>query len=194
MPSTKRQRRAKIPARLRSELESVLIPQARIARRVRELGRQIQRDFAQRDLVIVSLLNGTVLFLADLIRHLDMPLRLDFMGVSSYASGTDSGELVFTKELRLDVKGRDVLLVDDILDTGKTLHRVVGKLRELGPRRIKICVLLDKRARRQFRIRADYVGFRIPDAFVVGYGPDYAEQYRNLPFIGVLKREVYTQS
>jgi hypoxanthine phosphoribosyltransferase len=144
--------------------------------------------------VVVSLLNGTVLFLADLIRNLSLPLRLDFIGVSSYGAGTESGNLVITKELRLDVRGRDVLLVDDILDTGKTLVRVMGKLRALKPRRIKTCVLLNKAARRVEDIEADYVGFEIPDYFVVGYGLDFAERYRNLPFVGVLHPDVYKQS
>ena len=169
----------------------MLITQEQIARRVRTLAREIQRDYAGRELVIVSLLNGTVLFLADLIRHLPLPLRLDFMGVSSYGSGTESGELVFTKELRLDVRGRDVLLVDDILDTGRTVKRVLEKLHHLRPRRIRTCVLLDKRARRVEKVQANYVGFQIPDLFVVGYGLDYAERYRNLPFVGVLKPEMY---
>lgn len=155
--------------------------------RVQQLAQQIQQDYAGRDLVIVSLLNGTVMFLADLIRHLSLPLRLDFIGVSSYREGTQSSELMFTKELRLDVRGRDVLLVDDILDTGRTLKRVKAKLRALKPRRIRICVLLDKPARRIEKVRADYVGFAIPDLFVVGYGLDYAERYRNLPFVCVLK-------
>jgi hypoxanthine phosphoribosyltransferase len=154
---------------------------------VQQLAQQIQQDYAGRDLVIVSLLNGTVMFLADLIRHLSLPLRLDFIGVSSYREGTQSSELMFTKELRLDVRGRDVLLVDDILDTGRTLKRVKAKLRALKPRRIRICVLLDKPARRIEKVRADYVGFAIPDLFVVGYGLDYAERYRNLPFVCVLK-------
>ena len=112
------------------------------------MSRDIARDFTGREMVVVSLLNGTVMFLGDLIRNLTLPLRLDFIGVSSYGAGTESGELVFTKELRLDVRGRDVLLVDDILDTGKTLYRVRNKLRALQPRRIKTCVLLNKAARR----------------------------------------------
>ncbi len=145
-------------------------------------------------MVVVSLLNGTVMFLADLIRHLNLPLRLDFMGVSSYGLGTESGELVFTKELRLDVRGRDVLLVDDILDTGKTMSRVLPKIQALKPRRIKICVMLDKPSRRTEDIEADYVGFEIPDLFVVGYGLDFAERYRNLPFVGVLHPHVYKQA
>jgi hypoxanthine phosphoribosyltransferase len=122
-----------------------------------------------------------------LIRHLSLPMRLDFIGVSSYRDGTESRELIFTKELRLDVRGRDVLLVDDILDTGKTLRQVMAKLRELKPRRIRICVLLEKKARRIQHIRAHYVGFQIPDLFVVGYGLDFAERFRNLPFVGVLR-------
>ena len=153
--------------------------------------RQIERDYIGRELVIVSLLNGTVMFLADLIRHLSLPLRLDFIGVSSYGAGTTSGELVFTKELRLDVRGRDVLLVDDILDTGRTIKRVLAKLRDLRPRRVRTCVLLDKPTRRVERVRADYIGFTIPDLFVIGYGLDFAERYRNLPFVGVLRPEMY---
>ncbi|MCX6896530.1 MAG: hypoxanthine phosphoribosyltransferase [Verrucomicrobia bacterium] len=165
-----------------------------LARRVKSLAREIERDYAGRELVIVSLLNGTVLFLADLIRHIGKPLRLDFMGVSSYGAGTESGELVYTKELRLDVRGRDVLLVDDILDTGKTLFRVTKKLRLLKPRRIRTCVLLDKPSRRVEKVQADYVGFEIPDVFVVGYGLDFAERYRNLPFVGVLHPRIYKEA
>ena len=153
---------------MRKEIECVLISRTQLHRRVRELARQIERDFAGRDLVVVSLLNGTIMFLADLIRSLNLPLRLDFMGVSSYGSGTVSRELVFTKELRLDVRGRDVLLVDDILDTGKTLKTVITKLQQLQPREIKTCVLLNKPARRVEQIQADYSGFDIPDLFVVG--------------------------
>jgi hypoxanthine phosphoribosyltransferase len=183
--------RPPVPPGWRPEVERVLITDTQLARRIRALARAIERDFRGRELVVVSLLSGTVLFLADLIRHLSLPLRLDFMGVSSYGAGTESGELVFTKELRLDVRGRDVLLVDDILDTGKTLSRVIPKLRVLKPRRIKVCVLLDKPSRRVQKVAADYVGFEIPDVFVVGYGLDYAEKYRNLPFVGVLKPEMY---
>lgn len=181
-----------VPRQWRREMQMVLISQAEIARRIRELSQDIQRDFTGRELVVVAVLNGTVLFLADLIRHLSLPLRLDFIGVSSYGLGTESGELVFTKELRLDVRGRDVLLVDDILDTGKTLHRVLDKLRELKPRRIKTCVLLKKNVRRLEKVGVDYVGFSIPNLFVVGYGLDFAERYRNLPFVAVLHPEMYS--
>jgi hypoxanthine phosphoribosyltransferase len=185
--------RPRVPARWRKEVRDVLIPRADIARRVRELADRIGRDFAGRDLVVVAVLNGTVLFLADLIRHLTLPLRLDFMGVSSYGEGVTPGRLVFTKELRLDVRGRDVLLVDDILDTGRTLARVKGILESLRPRCLKTCVLLEKEVRRSEPVKADYVGFLIPNLFVVGYGLDYAERYRNLPFIGVLAPELLPQ-
>lgn len=181
------------PIRWRREVERVLITEEQLARRVKVLAREIQHDFHRREMVVVSLLSGTVMFLADLIRHLNLPLRLDFMGVSSYGDGTESGELVFTKELRLDVRGRDVLLVDDILDTGRTMSRVLPKLRALKPRRIKVCVLLDKPSRRVEKVKADYVGFTIPDFFVVGYGLDFAERYRNLPFVGVLHPHIYKE-
>src|SRR5258705_1316984 len=182
-----------VPPRWRTEVQSVLITDEQLARRIKILAREIERDFRGREMVVVSLLSGTVMFLADLIRHLNLPLRLDFIGVSSYGAGTESGELVFTKELRLDVCGRDVLLVDDILDTGKTLYRVLGKLQALKPRRIRTCVLLNKAARRTEDVEADFVGFEIPDFFVVGYGLDFAERYRNLPFVGVLHPHVYKQ-
>jgi hypoxanthine phosphoribosyltransferase len=180
------------PKHLREEVESVLIGETEIAARVRELAADIERDFAGKDLLVVALLTGTVPFLADLIRHIALPMRLDFMGVSSYGNNTAPGELVFTKELRLEARNRDVLLVDDILDTGRTLRAVIDKLNALQPRSLRTCVLLEKKSRRTETIPADYIGFEAPDEFVIGYGLDYAERYRNLPFIGVLKPEVYS--
>ena len=182
-----------VPVRWRKEVERILITEAQLARRVKSLAQEVEADFRGHETVVVSLLSGTVMFLADLIRHLNLPLRLDFIGVSSYGAGTESGELVFTKELRIDVRGRDVLLVDDILDTGKTLSRVLPKLKALKPRRIKTCVLLDKAERRVEKVQADYVGFDVPDFFVVGYGLDFAERYRNLPFVGVLHPHIYKE-
>jgi len=187
----RRRSRAGVSPRWRQDVERVLISERQIARRIRALSRDLQRDFAGRELVVVAVLNGTVLFLADLIRRLSLPLRLDFIGVSSYGAATLPGEVVFTKELRLGVRGRDVLLVDDILDTGRTLARVLPRLQALEPRRIRTCVLLNKAARRTEKIQADYVGFDIPDCFVVGYGLDFAERYRNLPFVAVLRPCVY---
>lgn len=180
-----------VPVAVRSELSEVLIDAETIRKRVHQVAAAIQKDFAGRELLVIALLNGTVIFLADLLRELSLPVRLDFLGVSSYRGGTSPRELIFTKDLRLDVKGRDVLIVDDILDTGRTLHAVFEKVRALQPRRLRTCTLLDKPARRVLKIKADYTGFRIPDVFAVGYGLDYAEKFRNLPFIGILKPEVY---
>lgn len=190
-PAGRRSKRS--PGAGHEDVERVLITEKQIEQRIKTLAQEIERDFRGREMVVISLLNGTVMFLADLMRHLNLPLRLDFMGVSSYGTGTESGELVFTKELRLDVRGRDVLLIDDILDTGRTLRHVLPKLRALKPRRVKICVLLDKPSRRMENVHADYAGFQIPDYFVVGYGLDFAERYRNLPFVGVLHPHVYKQ-
>ncbi len=180
-----------VPPKWRREIQSVLIPADKIARRVRQLAQLIKKDYKNSDLVIISLLNGTVLFLADLIRHLDIPVKLDFMGVTSYRTNTLPGKPLVTKQPQLELSNREVLLIDDILDTGKTLNFALGVIHAYHPRSVKTCVLLDKPSRRVVPITADYVGFRIPNHFVVGYGLDYAERYRNLPFIGVLKPEVY---
>ncbi len=181
----------RIPPSHRSDLAGVLIPEVELQKRIATMGRAIARDYAGRDVLVVSLLSGTVLFLADLLRRLPFPLRVDFLGVSSYGAGTESGNLVFNKELKLDVRGAHVLVVDDILDTGKTLRAVTDRIAALRPASIRTCVLLDKKERRVGTFEADYVGFRIPNLFVVGYGLDFAERYRNLPFVGVLKPEVY---
>lgn len=175
------------PVRWRGSIESVLISRTAIARRVQRLAQAIERDGAGRELVVIPVLNGTVMFAADLLRHLTLPVRLDFLGVSSYRHTTSAGTARFTKDLHLEIRGRDVLLVDDILDSGQTLRHVLTRLRPLRPRRIRICVLLEKHVARRHRIRPHYVGFHIPNCFVVGYGLDFAERYRNLPFIGVLK-------
>lgn len=175
-----------------ADIDKVLISEEEIRRRVGELAAQVQSDFAGRDLVVVGLLTGSLIFLADLVREIDLPLRLDFIGVSSYGDGTESCKLMFTKELKLDVANRDVLLVDDILDTGKTLRAVIKKLGGMTPRQVRTCVLLSKKARREYDIPADYIGFEIPDEFVVGYGLDYAEKYRNLSHIGILKPQLYS--
>jgi len=180
-----------VPAQWRSDIQDVLITEEQLSRRVGELARAITRDYVGKDLLVIALLTGTVMFLADLLRHLILPLRLDFMGVSSYSDTTAAPKPRFLRELRLEVKDRDVLLVDDILDTGRTITAADARIRGLGPRSLKTCVLLDKPARRAESILVDYVGFVIPDLFVVGYGLDYAERYRNLPFVGVLHPELY---
>ncbi len=183
-----------VPPQWRADLREVLITENELRRRVREIARALTRDYAGRELLLVPLLTGTVMFLADLLRHLPLPLRLDFLGVSSYRDGTESRELILTKELRLRARDRHVLVVDDILDTGRTLAWVLARLRALRPLSLRTCVLLEKPARRVVPVTADYAGFRIPDVFVVGYGLDYAERYRNLPFVGVLRPELYTAS
>lgn len=183
--------RAKIPAGCVGEIEQVLISAPRIRRRVTEMAQVIAEDYHGKRLVIVALLNGTILFLADLVRHFEFPLSLDLIGVSSYRGGTASGELEFTKRLKLDLRGQHVLIVDDILDTGKTLRAVSEELSKQSPASLKTCVLLDKPDGRKGVYEADYVGFLVPHLFVVGYGLDYDERYRNLPFVGVLHPHVY---
>ena len=174
------------------DIAEVLVDEAAIAKRVRELGAQIASDYRGKDLVLVSILKGALPFLADLMRQVQIPLALDFLEVSSYGSGTEtSGVVRILKDLAKSIEARDVLVVEDILDTGHTLKFVLEHLRSQRPHSVHLCTLLDKPARREVPITVDYRGFEIPDKFVVGYGLDYAEKYRNLPFIGVLKPEVY---
>ena len=176
---------------LRDDLDGVLLTEAQIQRRLDELAAELQRDYADSELTLVAVLTGSVLFIADLLRRLPMPLRLDCLGVASYHGRTRaSGELVVTKALQLDVRDRDVLVVDDILDTGRTLVNIRAMIGQLQPRRLKSCVFLEKDVAHQQGFRADYVGFRIPNQFVVGYGLDYCEQYRNLTCVATLKPAV----
>ena len=159
----------------------------------KRLGEQITKDYEGKDLLIVGILNGAIVFVTDLMRQIDRQINIDFMSVSSYGSGTTSSGVVHVaKDLNSDIAGRNVLIVEDILDTGKTLHQLIGMLKQRNPASLKICVLLDKPARRKADVYADYSCFEIPDAFVVGYGLDYNERYRNLPYIGVLKPEIYS--
>jgi len=177
------------------DVAEVLLTADEIAAKVRELGARIAADYQSRDLVLVSVLKGALPFLADLMRATPIPLSLDFLEVSSYGEGTDtSGVVRILKDLAHPIEGRHVLVVEDILDTGHTLSYVFDHLRAQRPASLRLCVLLDKPARRLVQIEIDYRGFEIPDRFVVGYGLDYAERYRNLPFVGVLKPEVYARS
>ena len=185
VPWARRVRR--LSGRPPASIAGELISEARIRRRVVSLAREIQRTSRGSDLTIVAILHGTVLFLADLVRHLTLPLKIDSVGISSYRDSRHPNRLRFTKNLGLDIQNADVLLVDDILDTGQTLATVVQHLRTLGPRRIRTCVFLDKPARRVHPVQADFIGFRVPDVFVVGYGMDHADRHRNLPFVGVLE-------
>src|SRR5258706_2018312 len=174
------------------DVAEILVSTEQIAAKVRELGALIAADYQGKDLVLVSILKGALPFLADLMRATQIPLALDFLEVSSYGAGTEStGAVRILKDLANPIEGRDVLVVEDILDTGHTLSYVFDHLRAQRPESVSLRVLLDKPARRVIPIDIDYRGFEIPDKFVVGYGLDYAEKYRNLPFIGVLKPEVY---
>ena len=177
------------------DVAEVLLTADEIAAKVRELGARIAADYQSRDLVLVSVLKGALPFLADLMRATPIPLALDFLEVSSYGEGTEtSGVVRILKDLAHPIEARHVLVVEDILDTGHTLSYVFEHLRAQRPASVRLCVLLDKPARRVIPIEIDYRGFEIPDKFVVGYGLDYAERYRNLPFVGVLKPEVYARS
>jgi len=158
------------------------------------MARHIERDFARREMVVVSLLNGTVMFLGDLVRNLSLPLRLDCLSVASYHGKAEtSGEVIFNQVAPPDVKDRHVLILDDILDSGHTLAAIREKLETAQPRSIRVCVLLSKKKQRAREVDADYLGFEIEDEFVVGYGLDYDERYRNLPCIGVLRKELIAQ-
>ncbi len=160
-----------------------------IATRVHELGAQITRDYAGRNLVLVCVLKGSFVFAADLMRAIDLPLRVDFLGVRSYGEGTESSGVVqITQDLSRPIEHDDVLIVEDIVDTGLTIAHLMDLFRTRGPASIKVCALLHKPARARVKIEVDYLGFTIEDRFVVGYGLDFAERYRNLPYIGVVER------
>jgi hypoxanthine phosphoribosyltransferase len=179
---------------LQADVADVLLSEERIRERVVELGRQISQDYAGQHLTLVSVLKGSLPFMADLMREIEIPLRIDLMEVSSYggASTESSGLVRILKDLSASIAGEQVLLVEDIIDTGLTLNYLVRYLRGKNPASLRICTLLDKPARRLVDIPVDYTGFTIPDQFVVGYGLDYGELYRNLRFVGVLRPEVYS--
>ena len=173
-------------------LDRVLVTPSAIKRRIAGLGAQLNKDYASKDLMVVAIVNGALIFAADLLRQLSSPLRLDCLRASSYHDGTKAvHEPRIVDQMKLDVRDQHVLLVDDILDTGKTLAAVAGLIRSKGAASVRTCVLLDKRARRMVPFEADYVGFEIPNEFVVGYGLDFNERYRNLPCIGVLRPKYY---
>jgi bifunctional protein TilS/HprT len=171
------------------DIDRVLVSATQIRRRVGELGAQISRDYSGQAPMAVGVLKGVFFFMADLLRHISLPLSVDFMAISSY-EGDSGGAVKILKDLDLNIAEQHVLLVEDIVDTGMTLNRILERLRSHRPASLKVCALLDKRARRLVDVPLDYVGFEVPDEFVVGYGLDYHQRYRNLPFIGILKQEV----
>lgn len=166
----------------------MLISTEKLNERIKELAREISKDYANRELLMIGVLKGSFVFMADLIRHLDCDVEVDFMGTVSYGASTkSSGEVRITKDLEQSVAGRHVLLVEDIVDTGLTLRYLLDTLRNRQPASLKVCALLDKPARRKVRANLDYYGFIIPNAFVIGYGLDYAQKYRGLNYVGVLE-------
>ena len=178
---------------MRNDIERVLFSAEQLKARVQELGAEITRDYEGKKPFFLGVLKGCYVFMADLVRSVDLPCSMDFMAVSSYGAGTNStGAVKITKDLNQDVEGRDIILVEDILDSGVTLHYLKNYLANRKPASVKIVTLLDKPSRRKADVKADYCGFAVPDAFVVGYGLDYAETYRNLPYIGILKPEIYS--
>ena len=176
---------------MQADLERVLFSEEVILARLDEIAAQISEDYCDRELTIIAVLNGSLIFMADLLRRIPLPLKLDCLSVASYHGGAKtSGEVVFKQITLPDVKGRHILVLDDILDSGLTLNAIRRKLEEADPLSVRVCVLLQKRVTRAAPMEADYVGFDIGDEFVVGYGLDYMERYRNLPCIGVLRKEL----
>ena len=170
----------------------IFLPEQKVNARIAEVAKKISEDYKNKNLLMISVLKGSVVFMADLMRSIDIPLRIDFMSVSSYGAGVKTtGVVKIIKDLDIDISGYDLLIVEDILDSGLTLQYITEILEQRNPRSIKLCTLLDKPERRKVDLSPDYKCFTIPDEFVIGYGLDYDEKYRNLPFIGVLNPKVY---
>ena len=177
---------------LDQDIERVLFDEAQLSARISQLAEEINRDYAGKEPMLISVLRGSYVFMADLTRKITLPCTVDFMAVSSYGKGTtSSGQVQITKDLSDDIEGKDIIVVEDILDSGNTLSYLMELLKHRKPASMRLCTLLDKPSRRVKEVRVDYSGFSIPDEFVVGYGLDYAEKYRNLPYIGILKPCVY---
>ncbi len=179
---------------LNNDILKVLVSEEELKAKCAEMGAQITKDYEGKNLVLVTVLKGAVVYMTDLMRNIDLPCTIDFMVVSSYGSGTKtSGVVKIVKDLDQDLSGKDILIVEDILDSGMTLSYLKELLLSRNPSSIRIATLLDKPSRRMVDLKADYIGYEVPDEFVVGYGLDYDEKYRNLPYVGVLKPEVYTK-
>lgn len=177
---------------MKNDIEKVLISKEEIETKLKEMGKQISQDYKGKDLLLIGVLKGAFIFLADLMRNIDIPVEVDFMAVSSYGSSTESSGVVrILKDLESDIKGKDVLVVEDIIDTGLTLSYLIHNLKSRGAESVSVCTLLDKPDRRKAEVGLKYKGFDIPDKFIVGYGLDYAQKYRNLDQIYILKEEAY---
>ena len=179
---------------MENNIAKILLTEEQIKARIKELGEELSREYAGKDPVIVGVLKGVVIFYADMIREIKVPCQMDFMWISSYAGTESTGQMEVKRDVTADIKGRHVLILEDIFDTGTSLDFVYNHLLSKEPASLKICTLLDKPSRRKpgIALEADYVGFEVPNAFVVGYGLDYNEHYRNLPYVGVLRPEIYT--
>ena len=179
---------------IKNDIEKILISEKEIQGKIKELASQISQDYKGRTPLLISILKGGVVFLSDLMRHLDIPVEIDFLGIASYGSSTKSSGIVkITKDFNYDISGRDIIIVEDIVDTGLSLQYIINLIKGKNPKSIKICALLDKIEAHSSDIEIDYKGFTVPDIFIVGYGLDYNEKYRNLPFIGVLKEGIYNK-
>lgn len=174
-------------------VKEVLCTEQQLQEKIAELGAAITKDYQGKDLLMVSILKGSVMVMADLMRAVDLPLQIDFMNVSSYGAGTETkGSVKILKDLDVDIKGKNLLIVEDILDSGVTLYNLMNMLQQRNPASIEICALFSKPSRRKVDVEAKYIGYEIPDAFIVGYGLDYDEKFRNLPYVGILKEEIYS--
>ncbi len=177
---------------MHKDVERVLISQDKLENIVKSLAKQIEKDYNGRDFIMVGLLKGSIVFMAELMTKVNLDFRIDFMVASSYGGGTESsGKVKIIKDMEVDPRGRDILIVEDIVDSGNTLNFVINHLVSRGAKAVQVCTLCDKPSRRKVPLVPDYCGAEIPDEFIVGYGLDYDEKYRNLPYIGVLKRSVY---
>ena len=171
-----------------------MLDEVTLAKRIKEMGEEISKDYAGKEIIVIGILKGSVVFVADLVREITLPVSFDFMAVSSYgARTTTTGTVRILKDLDYDIEGKHVLIVEDIIDSGVTLSYLIEHLAGRKPASLKLCTLLSKPERRKVEVAVDYTGFTVPDAFLVGFGLDYAEKYRNLPFIGILKEEVYAE-
>jgi hypoxanthine phosphoribosyltransferase len=177
---------------IKDDIEKIFLTEEDLKKTVQRLGKKITADYNGREVVLVCILKGSFVFTADLVRAVDLPLTVDFMVVSSYGSGTESsGDVKILKDLAQSIEGKDVIVVEDIIDSGITLNCLLKKLKARNPNSLRLCTLLSKPDRRKVEVAVDYLGCEVPDYFLVGYGLDYAEKYRNLPYIGVLKPSVY---
>ena len=178
---------------MKDDIKEVLLDEGQISETVKKMGAQISKDYEGKNLLLISVLKGSVVFMADLMRAIKIPCKIDFMVVSSYGDkAVSSGAVKIIKDLDINLSGYDLLIVEDILDTGRTLSSLMEILKTRNPNSVKICTFLDKPDRRAVSLSADYMGAQIPDEFVVGYGLDYDEKYRNLPYVGILRKEIYS--